>query len=142
MKKNKIPQQYYYNCRNEDILTFNLLKKAKLLQAIKQATLQQNRSLKNRHALMCCPSRRNTTSHKMVASEPVTERFGPTSTPIKIALLISSGTFAACTAFPAINPAGRLFITLLINAMPAPLIHVVLTRDLLVLSSKNVFVKM
>ena len=43
-------------------------------------------SLRNCQAVTLCPSRRRAVSHRMVASEPVTDRFGPRSTPISTAL--------------------------------------------------------
>ncbi len=42
-------------------------------------------SRRKRSAPTCSPSRRSATSHRIVASEPVTDRFGPRSTPIRIA---------------------------------------------------------
>src|SRR5579859_46886 len=45
---------------------------------------------KNALALMAMPSRRNAVSQRMVASEPVTERFGPRSTPISTARITGS----------------------------------------------------
>jgi hypothetical protein len=63
-------------------------------------------SLRNCEAATCSPSRRSAISHRMVASEPatgwwqasrsVTERFGPRSTPIRIAPVTCAGTWAAC----------------------------------------------
>lgn len=40
---------------------------------------------RNSHAVICTFSRRNAISQRIVASDPVTDRFGPKSTPIKIA---------------------------------------------------------
>ena len=42
-------------------------------------------SFRNVQALTRKPSRRSAVSHRMVASEPVTDKFGPRSTPIRIA---------------------------------------------------------
>lgn len=49
-------------------------------------------------ALKSKPSRRNADSHRMVASEPVTDRLGPRSTPISTEAEISLETPASCTA--------------------------------------------
>src|SRR5713226_5169804 len=51
-------------------------------------------SLRNRDAPTTSPSRRKAISHRMVASEPVTDRFGPRSTPIRIAPETCAGTCA------------------------------------------------
>jgi hypothetical protein len=48
-------------------------------------------SLRKLQAPTSSPSRLRAVSHRMVASEPVTERFGPTSTPTRIALVTRSG---------------------------------------------------
>ena len=79
-------------------------------------------SLRNVHAPTACPSRRSAVSHRMVASEPVTDRFGPRSMPTSTAPVTAEGACAACTAVPAISPAGRLFRTLHASAstIPAP----------------------
>src|SRR5450432_4159040 len=69
-------------------------------------------SLRNCQALTTTPSRRSATNHKIVAREPVTERLGPRSTPIRMALETAGGTPVALTAEPAKRPAGKLFIKL------------------------------
>ena len=51
-------------------------------------------SLRNREAPTCSPSRRSAISQRMVASEPVTDRLGPRSTPIRIAPVTWVGTCA------------------------------------------------
>jgi hypothetical protein len=48
-------------------------------------------SLRKLQAPTSSPSRLRAVSHRMVASEPVTERFGPRSTPTRIALVTRSG---------------------------------------------------
>src|SRR5258708_34051310 len=52
-------------------------------------------SLRNRRDEIYSPSRRTAISHRMVASEPVTERLGPRSTPTRIAPATCPGTRAA-----------------------------------------------
>ena len=51
-------------------------------------------SLRKRPAPTVSPSRRNAASHRIVASDPVTERFGPRSTPTRAALVTMSGVWA------------------------------------------------
>ena len=54
-------------------------------------------SLRKVQALTLSPSRRSAVNQRMVASEPVTDRFGPRSTPISTALRTWSGTRASST---------------------------------------------
>jgi len=86
-------------------------------------------SFKNCPALTSILSRRRATSHRIVASEPVTERLGPRSIPISMALFIVSETCALCNTLPVIRPAGRLFITLQSSATPMPIAQAVLVTD-------------
>ena len=46
---------------------------------------------KNRHPLKSSPSRRIAISHSRVASEPVTDKLGPKSTPISTAAFTAGG---------------------------------------------------
>src|SRR6185437_7942782 len=70
---------------------------------------------KNFPKLTSSPSRRKAISHKIVASEPVTERFGPRSTPISTAFRSTFETakpewiVAGFIALAATRPTGRLF---------------------------------
>src|ERR1700681_1002587 len=66
-------------------------------------------NLRNRPAPTVPPPRRRAISHRMVAREPVTDRLGPRSTPIRIAPVICAGTCAAVRVVAAIKPIGRLF---------------------------------
>jgi hypothetical protein len=77
-------------------------------------------SLKNEEADTTIPSRRKTVNQRMVASEPVTEKLGPRSTPISTALAMGVEACAAESAEPAIRPAGKLLIRLQTMAMTAP----------------------
>ena len=52
-------------------------------------------SLRKCQLLTVIFSRRKAISHRMVASEPVTERLGPRSMPISSALVTGTGTCAA-----------------------------------------------
>jgi len=78
-------------------------------------------SFKKVHALTIKFSRRKATSQSMVAREPVMERFGPKSIPIKTALFTISGRCPGCTALAAIRPVGRLFMRLQVKATIPPL---------------------
>jgi hypothetical protein len=72
--------------------------------------------LKNSHAVITTFSRRRAMSQRIVPSEPVTERLGPRSTPIRIAC---ATTLVSCTcriAEPLIRPTGKLFIPFERNA--------------------------
>src|ERR1700733_4385866 len=73
-------------------------------------------TLKNSHAVISTFSRRSAISHKIVASDPVTERFGPRSTPIKIACVTTLLPCECRIAAPLINPTGKLFIPFESNA--------------------------
>src|SRR3984957_18356341 len=77
---------------------------------------------RKRSAPTCSPSRRSAISQRIVASEPVTERFGPRSTPIRTAPVICCDACAACVVVAAINPVGRLLIRFETRAatMPPP----------------------
>src|SRR5664279_4642193 len=66
------------------------------------------------------PCLRSATSHRMVASDPVTDRFGPRSMPMATALWTTGSTPAPMTTEPAIRPAGRLFMRLHANATMVP----------------------
>jgi hypothetical protein len=55
-------------------------------------------SLRKSHDFTWMPSRRNAVSHNMVASDPVTERLGPRSTPMSTAFATLGGTFVVCSA--------------------------------------------
>src|SRR5882757_8030494 len=79
-------------------------------------------SFRNCHAVTTSPSRLRAISHRIVASEPVTERLGPRSTPINIPLVTCSGTSALWLTVAAIKPVGRLFIRFEERAtmLPAP----------------------
>ena len=59
-----------------------------------------------------------TIHQRMVASEPVTDRLGPRSTPMSTASRIECGTCTTCNAPPASSPDGRLFITFDNAAIP------------------------
>src|SRR5215467_14377142 len=52
-------------------------------------------------------SRRSAISQRIVANDPVIERFGPKSTPMRTAFAIESVACDACTVLPAIRPSGR-----------------------------------
>src|SRR5580698_7692317 len=67
--------------------------------------------LKNDHALTDCFSRRRTISQRIVASDPVTERLGPRSTPMSSAFRNVSGTWVWLSAAPVRRPEGRLLMT-------------------------------
>ena len=54
--------------------------------------------------LQVSPSRRKAISQSIVAKEPVTERFGPKSTPINTAFFTISGACANLKTFPTIKP--------------------------------------
>src|SRR5882762_6764 len=69
-------------------------------------------SPKNFQALTVCPSRRSATNHKMVAREPVTDRLGPRSTPIRSAPVTCGDNCAPLATEPAISPSGKLLIKL------------------------------
>ena len=56
----------------------------------------------------------------MVASDPVIDRFGPRSTPIKSESTTPADGFAWAMAELAIRPAGRLFVRLLPRARATP----------------------
>ena len=58
---------------------------------------------KKRQAVTSIFSRRNATSQRMVASEPVIDRFGPRSTPISIALVTPCGRWSAALTEPTIR---------------------------------------
>src|SRR5882757_7980730 len=79
-------------------------------------------SFRNCHAVTASPSRLKAISHRIVASEPVTERLGPRSTPINIPLVTCRGTLALWLTVAATKPVGRLFIRFEAKAtmMPAP----------------------
>src|SRR5258707_8774622 len=66
----------------------------------------------------------------MVASDPVTDRFGPRSTPVRSAPVTCGGADAAVAADPAISPTGRLFIRLQASATIAPAIQLVAAAEL------------
>src|SRR6267378_1753632 len=85
--------------------------------------------LRNRRGAIFTPSRRNAISHRMVASEPVTERLGPRSTPISIAPATCGGTCAAWLAAAAIRPTGRLLMRLEATATTMPATHDVVCGD-------------
>jgi hypothetical protein len=59
----------------------------------------------------------------MVASEPVTERFGPRYAPIRIAPVTCCGTWAAWLVVAAISPIGKLLMRFDAMATPTPAIH-------------------
>ena len=59
--------------------------------AIKAGGVTSRPSLRNGQAPTSIFSRRSATSHRMVASEPVIEKFGPRSTPIRMALTTEAG---------------------------------------------------
>src|SRR5258706_14338189 len=67
-------------------------------------------SFRNCHTVTASPSRLKAISHRIVASEPVTERLGPRSTPINVALVTCRGTSALWLTVAATKPVGRLFI--------------------------------
>ena len=79
-------------------------------------------SARKRQALTVWPSRRKATSHRIVASDPVTDRLGPRSTPMSTAPVSSGDACAPPATVPAINPSGRLLTTLHSTAtrLPAP----------------------
>src|SRR5258706_5613140 len=79
-------------------------------------------SFRNCHAVTASPSRLRAISHRIVASEPVTERLGPRSTPINIPLVTCRGTSALWLTVAATKPVGRLFIRFeaIATMMPAP----------------------
>src|ERR1700737_4919936 len=79
-------------------------------------------SFRNCHAVTASPSRLRAISHRIVASEPVTDRLGPRSTPINIPLVTCRGTSALWLTVAATKPVGRLFIRFEARAtmMPAP----------------------
>src|SRR5437763_2204564 len=56
------------------------------------------------------PSRRIATNQRMVANDPVTERFGPRSIPMSTESRIGPTAPAAFTAAPVISPLGRLLV--------------------------------
>ena len=62
-------------------------------------------------------SRRIALNQRMVASDPVIERFGPMSTPISTASTTRCGACACTSVELAMSPAGRLLIRLLATAM-------------------------
>ncbi len=66
------------------------------------------------------PSRRIAMSQRMVANEPVTERFGPTINTDQHCVSKRAGAPAARTAAPLISPLGRLFMRFEMTAMPKP----------------------
>lgn len=76
--------------------------------------------LKNFMKSTSSPSQRIERSHRIVASEPVIDRFGPRSTPISMASITRSGLCACNAAALAASPAGRLLIALLPSAMASP----------------------
>ena len=59
--------------------------------AIKAGGVTSRPSLRNGQAPTSIFSRRSATSQRMVASDPVTDRLGPRSTPIRIALMTGAG---------------------------------------------------
>jgi len=65
-------------------------------------------------------SRRIALSQRIVASEPVIERLGPRSTPIRAASVIRDEACAVLKMERAIKPAGRLLIALLTIATMPP----------------------
>src|SRR5262249_16226672 len=67
-------------------------------------------TLKKLQALTSSFSRRRAMSHRIVAREPVTDRFGPRSIPISIALASCFDMADACSALAPISPTGRLLI--------------------------------
>src|SRR3981081_859388 len=79
-------------------------------------------SFRNCHAVTASPSRLRAISHRRVASEPVTERLGPRSTPINIPLVTCRGASALWLTVAATRPVGRLFIRFEARAtmVPAP----------------------
>jgi hypothetical protein len=77
-------------------------------------------SLRKTQAVTWMPSRRRAVNQRMVAREPVTEKFGPRSTPTRTALATGVGAWATVSAEPAIRPAGRLLMRLQATAMTAP----------------------
>src|SRR5258705_4528116 len=85
--------------------------------------------LRNRRGAIFTRSRRNAISHRMVASEPVTERLGPRSTPIRIAPTTYGGTCAAWLVVAAIKPIGRLLTRLEATATTMPATHDVACGD-------------
>ena len=64
--------------------------------------------LKNSQAVISTFSRRRAMSQRIVASEPVTERLGPRSTPIKIACATTLVSSACRIAAPLIRPMGKI----------------------------------
>src|ERR1039458_2260274 len=72
--------------------------------------------LKNSQAVISTFSRRRAMSQRIVASEPVTERLGPRSTPIRIACATTVVSCACRIAAPLIRPTGKLFIPFESNA--------------------------
>src|SRR5258708_19616077 len=67
-------------------------------------------SFRNCHAVTASPSRLRAISHRIVASEPVTEGLGPRSTPINTPLVTCRGTSAPCLTLAPTKPLGSLFI--------------------------------
>lgn len=67
-------------------------------------------TLKNYIKLTCSLSRRIAMSQRMVANDPVIDRFGPRSTPISRAPVTLSGPCACRTIALEMSPAARLLI--------------------------------
>jgi hypothetical protein len=79
---------------------------------------------RKRQVLTSSLSRRGAASHSLVASDPVTDRFGPRSTPISTAPTTSGGGCYAITTEPPISPTGKLFIGLEATPTVIPAPHV------------------
>ncbi len=84
----------------------------------KAGAITTNPTFKNRQPLISSPSRRNAISHNTVAKDPVTERFGPKSTPISTASRMCAGAENAWIAPPASNPDGKLLTRFDSTAIP------------------------
>src|SRR6266852_507414 len=89
-------------------------KKSKL--AISATGMAMRPILKNSQAVITTFSRRRAMSQRIVASEPVTERLGPRSTPISIACATTLVSCACRIAAPLIRPTGKLLIPFETNA--------------------------
>src|SRR5665213_2342925 len=77
-------------------------------------------SFGNCHAVTATPSRRSAISQRIVASEPVTERLGPRSTPINSPLVTCTGTSALWLTVAATRLVGRLLRRFDAKATTAP----------------------
>src|SRR3974390_2936475 len=78
---------------------------------------------RKRQAVTSIFCRRKATSQRMVAREPVTEKFGPRSTPIRIAATTEAGRWSLAATEPATRPTGRLLAMLAASAVEMPTAH-------------------